>query len=252
MRFFKQLGYGSLYLLIFTLIGSGIYWAYFYTIPTCFDNIQNQDELGVDCDGSCVACDIKNAVLSTTDVDVLHAGDGKITLLTKIDNPINYNATFEYKIDIFGSFGTPLHSIVGESSVNPNSGRYIVIPGVTFDKNDVSKATVEIINATWVENFDTEFFAVEIKNPETVITGNEAKVTGKVFNGSLDLVRRARVTVLLTNQQNEIISASAVDINNVGVSEEREFKVFFPSIEGLGLELAPIRTRIFSEIIPSL
>jgi len=56
-----------------------------------------------------------------------------------------------------------------------------------------------------------------MQDTETIIAEGVARVTGKVSNRSLDLIRHVRVTALILNSRNEILSASAVDINNVGV-----------------------------------
>jgi len=38
---------------VFLLVGTGVYFSYFNTPPSCFDGKQNGDERGVDCGGSC-------------------------------------------------------------------------------------------------------------------------------------------------------------------------------------------------------
>src|SRR5579864_5721823 len=61
MRISKQFLYAILFLAVFGLIVWGVYSITLKPAPSCFDNIQNQDETGVDCGGShCVPCDIKN------------------------------------------------------------------------------------------------------------------------------------------------------------------------------------------------
>src|SRR3990167_3757647 len=51
--FVRQLAY---VIAMFTLLSGALYFGYrtfFYTAPTCFDGMQNGEEAGVDCDGSC-------------------------------------------------------------------------------------------------------------------------------------------------------------------------------------------------------
>jgi Mg-chelatase subunit ChlD len=45
--------YGFGFLTFYSLIGVGVYFMYFYTPANCFDKVQNGDEIGVDCGGSC-------------------------------------------------------------------------------------------------------------------------------------------------------------------------------------------------------
>src|SRR3989338_1414996 len=51
--FVRQLAY---VIAMFTLLSGALYFGYrtfFYTAPTCFDGMQNGEEAGVDCYGSC-------------------------------------------------------------------------------------------------------------------------------------------------------------------------------------------------------
>lgn len=50
----RQLIYGTFFALIGLLFLAYIYMSYFYQAPNCFDNLQNFDETGIDCGGSCV------------------------------------------------------------------------------------------------------------------------------------------------------------------------------------------------------
>ena len=250
MRFLKQVTYGSLYLIVFALVGLGVYKVYFYETPTCFDGILNQNELSVDCDGTCIPCEIKNAKLETQTISVMRAGEGRVTVLAKVVNPINYNATFEYKINILGTFNTSLQSLSGASSINEESERYIVIPGIALNKDDVSKATIEITNAKWDEDSTTKLPEVELRNLQTVVTDDGARITGRAFNDSLDIIKRVRVTALLLDLGESVLGASAVDVQNIGVAQEKAFTVFFPELDA-ELGQSEVETKIFSEIIQS-
>jgi len=250
MRLLKQLAYGLLYFFIFSVLGSVIYGGYFYETPTCFDDIQNQEELGIDCDGECIACELKNATLRTSEVNILQAGEGKITLVTKIDNPVNYGAVFEYKIDVIGKFGNLLQRIDGESSANPRSSRHIVVPGLQFDIDDTSRAFVETNNVKWSEGEGEELLIVEIIGAATSINENDIRVTGGALNRSIDLIKRARITALLVDEEGYTVSASAVDVINIGVSEEKSFTIFFPKLEDTEPASGQIHTEIFGEVMP--
>ena len=248
MRISKQLLYGFMYLLVFSLIGLAVYRIYFYVAPTCFDNIQNQKETAVDCGGPCVSCIIKNAQLEKNEVDILNAGDGKITLLAKIKNPIDYSAVFEYKIDVIG-FGVSLHSEIGTSSVNPNGERYIVIPGLALNSKDVSRVVIEVLDTKWNEKADERLSNVKLENSGIVFTDDEIRISGMLTNNSLDLTERARVTAILLNDESVILSASAVDVTNIRPSGEKSFTIFFPKISGTEFNQELIQSAIFTEII---
>lgn len=48
-----QILYAAVVLLVMALVGAGSWFVFFYTPPSCFDNILNQGEEGIDCGGSC-------------------------------------------------------------------------------------------------------------------------------------------------------------------------------------------------------
>jgi len=227
MRISKQLLYGFMYLLVFSLVGLAVYRIYFYEAPTCFDNIQNQKETAVDCGGPCVSCVIKNAQLEKNEVDILNAGDGKITLLAKIKNPIDYSAVFEYKIDVIG----------------------IVIPGLALNSKDVSRVVIEVLDTKWNEKADERLPNVKLENSGIVFTDDEIRISGMLTNNSLDLTERARVTAILLNNESVILSASAVDVTNIRPSGEKSFTIFFPKISGTEFNQELIQSAIFTEII---
>jgi len=52
--FWRRFQYGVGFAMFWSIIGVVVYFVNFYAPPTCFDGIQNGDEAGVDCGGSCV------------------------------------------------------------------------------------------------------------------------------------------------------------------------------------------------------
>lgn len=52
--FWRRVQYGTGLGLFWVLVGTGVYFAYFQTDPTCFDGAMNGAERGIDCGGACV------------------------------------------------------------------------------------------------------------------------------------------------------------------------------------------------------
>ncbi len=51
--FKRQFLYALGVLLVVALLGTGVWLVFFYHAPSCSDGVQNKDEVGVDCGGSC-------------------------------------------------------------------------------------------------------------------------------------------------------------------------------------------------------
>lgn len=52
--FWRRVQYGTLFVVLWALFITGIYYQYFYTPASCFDGVLNGAEAEVDCGGSCV------------------------------------------------------------------------------------------------------------------------------------------------------------------------------------------------------
>lgn len=52
--FFRQLQYGTAFVAVWSLVAVMVYYTKIYQPPSCFDGLQNGNEGGIDCDGSCV------------------------------------------------------------------------------------------------------------------------------------------------------------------------------------------------------
>lgn len=252
MRILKQFIYGSLYLAILAVVVISVYRFIVYVAPTCFDNIQNQNETAVDCDGTCISCALKNAKLDTTEPVFLPAGEDRLTVLTEVVNPGKLGAAFEYRIDILGSFGGILTSINGVSLIAPMGRRFIVIPGANLNPGDAESATIDILEIQWDPEDKVTAPAIETKSVETQITDGELVIVGKVVNLSGEIIEAARVTALLLNGDGDILSASATQIKNIRVNDGASFKIFFPTIDELSLEAEEFQTKVFPEVIPVL
>jgi Mg-chelatase subunit ChlD len=52
--FWRRVQYGAGFLTLVMLVLTGVYYAYWYMPPNCFDQVHNGDERGMDCGGNCV------------------------------------------------------------------------------------------------------------------------------------------------------------------------------------------------------
>jgi len=251
MRLLKQLTYGILFILIPVGIVSGIYIFKSFEAPTCFDSIRNQNEVDVDCGGECTECETKDAKLNIEDSVFFKAGDGQVTLVNNIENPINRGALFEYNINLFGSFGGVIQSIEGASSIEPSGQRYIVLPGINIDRADIERAELEVTRIKWNDDSKLRTLLLEQSGTQTVLENNQAKIVGNLTNISNEIVETARITALLFDEDGKIVNASSAELKNISVLDKTPFTIFLP-LEGASSSQAPIRTRIFSEIIPEL
>ena len=252
MRFLKQFLYGLIVIVILAAIGAAAYKLSTRKEPTCFDGIQNQDETDIDCGGSCVACEVSEAKLTTGKVLILPAGDDRITLFTEVKNPAEYGAFFEYQIDVFGSYGGVPKSVEGTSFVSAGSRRYVVLPGASIAPDDAKSATITLKSVKWDTEDKEGIILLELSGLQTVINGNQAMVVGNVVNKTGEIVKETKLTVVLFGENDEVINASSVTLQDIGVLDEVPFKIYLPVIEEQTLQSSMVKTRVFAEVVPKL
>lgn len=252
IRILKQLAYGSLYLAVILVFSAGIYIIVGRENPTCFDDIQNQSEEGVDCSGPCISCTLKNAKLEISQTAFIPAGTGRITILTKVENSVEVGAFFSYTIDVSSNFGGILTSVDGASFVGAMDIRYIVIPGLNINPSDAEEAIVKITNIEWDTDSVITKSLLLTQGVHVVIEDEEIRVVGELVNQSGEILNTVRITALLIDEEQDILSASAKTIKNVSVISSTPFTIFFPTIDGVTENTEQLHTMVFSEVVPSL
>ncbi len=128
----KQLIIGLVFVLI---LGGAVYglidW-FFIIEPTCFDQIQNGEEEGIDCGTiACgMACEEAIKPLQVSDEKLFKMGTGDYDFVAKIVNPnISYGASeVRYSIALAGS-GTKS----GTTYILPGQTKYIVVTSLRTD-----------------------------------------------------------------------------------------------------------------------
>ena len=139
-RLFKQITIGAITILIITLLGSGVYYAFLKPKPTCFDNIRNQNEEDVDCGGPCQSCEIKYlAPLDYSKEAYFIVQNNKYFIYTRILNP---NAkwgvkSFKYTFTI-AEADSSIKTFVGKDYILPLETKYLVLTNIALASPPIS------------------------------------------------------------------------------------------------------------------
>lgn len=242
----KQFAYGSLYLVILTLIAGSIYFFVFKPAPSCSDNKQNQKEVGVDCGGPCIPCEVKGLSLATEELKIFPAGQNQITLLARVKNPSpNFPVRFSYK---FNLGGTLLNKTLGGNTIiAPGASKYLVIPGVSIAAEDVKSIDLETTEPNWQSESKTEVKNIGL-SVQTNVDQVKITVTGTLVNKSAMSFRQIDLTALLFGREGEILNASTARLEKIEAFSEKQFIIFFPESEGLMKNLDSQKTEVYWEI----
>lgn len=250
-RRLKQLIYGLFYLLVFTGISVGIYFYYLIPKPTCFDNIKNQNEENADCGGLCVSCELKTLNLINGEVQVFSAGKFKSTILVKIKNPSSnyFLRKFGYKFDVFSKLGTRLAAIEGKSSVLPVETKYLVVPGINYDYQDILKVVFKTLDQNWEPAGNSPRYSFKTENLKTEVSGGYIQVKGELVNDSAFSASSIVVAAIIYGKSGDILNGSTGEINSVAAFSKNPFKIYLPALAYSVNNFDSVKTEVFYEVI---
>lgn len=242
-RTLKQLAFGSAFFLTLLLIAGGIYFFILKPAPSCTDNRQNQKEVGTDCGGPCIPCELKNLNLITEEVKIFPAGDDLVTFLAKVRNPSqNLVASFSYQFEIDNTFFSQSQGRKGKADIAPETYKYIVVPALPLETKNIKDIHLSITELSWQEKLA---FSPDIElTKQTLVDKNKVTVTGTLSNKSAVNLRTINLTALLFDKQGKILNASLARLEDIPSFSQKSFIIFFPEEEGLAQNLNPQKTEI--------
>lgn len=194
----------------------------FYKAPTCFDGIQNGNETGVDCGGSCqLLCKAESLpLISRGDPRIFEVSPGVYELAAVVENP---NLTAEvyrahYTFKLFEASSTiPILIVEGETFV-PKNDTFVVFEGpIQMSDRRPARAILE-----WQK--DSLSWRRDIKNQTGLSTKNisltkedvKPRITANLINNSLDSVSNVELTVLVSGgKDGNLIAASKTFVENL-------------------------------------
>lgn len=232
-RLLKQIAYILLYLVIFSLVGAGIYRFLIYK-QTCFDSKKNQGESAVDCGGPCAPCAITDALpIQVAWKKFLPATAKFSDLVIKLQNPnAKYGASnFAYKAEFYNETGVLIKEIKGESFIMPLQVKYIVSPYVDILAKDIADIKFGLEKIEWKKIEEDVFSLLATRDIRAHFSfGPELGyiiVEGKVINKSSFTLNEAPIIALIFSKKEpqEVLAAGATKVYTLTPGEERYFQI---------------------------
>ncbi len=248
-RFFKQFIYGFLYLSILAVIVGGVYYFYFIPEQSCFDDIKNQNETGLDCGGTCADCELKTLTLKIDEPQAFDGGQFKSTLLARVTNPsLNYGLNdFEYEFQVFSQFGTLISKFRARSYILTDESKYLIVPGIDIDPRDISHVTINIPIQNWERGSNLPHLNLKFKDLLTLPVAKSVQVGGVLVNDSSSGFSSVSLIGILFDKNGDTVNASGTKIDNVRAFSEIPFTIFYPIIKNVQ-EINFGSTKVFYEV----
>ncbi len=248
----KRLVIIFVYLVIFSLIGTGFYYIFRIT-PTCADKIQNQKETGIDCGGPCAVCEeMPNAEnLKVVEKEIVPGEAGKYDALAQITNPNSQlgAARFDYSFNFLDGSGKIVAKSAGSNFILPGQTKYVL--AFNLSPEAIPKSLdFEISSFEWSKFSEYQEPDIAIYSRKFNLAGGGetgfAKLQAKMRNQSGYDFRQITDKAVIRNGNGDPVAINQTGFNDVRMNEEREINFSWNST----FQIDPVSARI--EIEPEV
>ena len=232
MRLLKQFLYGTFFLIIFGSVAWGVYSVALKPVPSCFDGRQNGDELGADCGGSCISCEVKNLRPLFVSDAVLHSADRVYSVSVRVQNssPDFGARNFSYAVNYYDLFDDLIESVSGKSFIYPGGSKDLIEAGARITGGIPSRAELVIDDSSieWVGKDDFSEPRYELKDVGAELENGQVVVSGAILNPNNFQLTKVVLSAFLSDKLGFKAGASRTELNNVGQFRQDSFKIFIP------------------------
>lgn len=229
-RYTNNMSWASRRRSLIFLIGSALAVAFFvvvlmvisYRTPSCTDGIQNQDEAGIDCGGSCPYLCIARVqppiVLFTK---VLDNGAGRTDIIALVENKNAGIAAknVPYRIALYGEGHAFIREVTGTVDLPPRTAKPIFLPGVVSGGQPIVSAFLEIAATApkWFTLTVDPRVVPTVSRATLIGTESNPRVEAVLANPSSSLLVNVHAIVLVSDAGKNVIAASETVVSTIPV-----------------------------------
>lgn len=230
--FWRRVKYGTGFATFWSLIGTLVYFGFFYVPVNCFDNLQNGNEAGVDCDGSCVRiCPFSVESPRVMWAESFKIIEGQYNAVAYIENKNSEAATpaLAYTFRLLKN-----EEVIAEKSgitILPPNSVYPIFEGriLTTDGKEPTQTTIEIEPADmWLPASvgRDQFRTLDI---ELLSADARPKLKVKVENTELTDAHDVEVVATIFSQSGKPLTASQTSIDDFSARSTEEIVFTWPN-----------------------
>jgi hypothetical protein len=234
----KRLIIASIFFSVLTGTGFLIYYSS-QPAPSCFDNIQNQEEEDIDCGGPCPPCEL----VYIKDIDVLWAKaitsqDNFYDLAAQIKNPNpNYGSgQAPYQFELYDSQDNLISQLTGSTFILPNQTKYL-LQTKTESNQPIKRVKLSFGQIDWQKKEDYQPPQLFIQQKEYRLLPSQelgfSQARGILINKTSFDFDKIDIDVLLFDAGHRLLATNQTEIRSLTAGQERDFVVtWFREITG--------------------
>ena len=191
---------------------------YFYKAPTCFDGIQNGNETGIDCGGSCqklCPSAFLSPIVSWTRFEKVATGLYNMAAYVINPNPSVGAANVPYHMALYDGEGVLITDVYGTMTIPPHRNSMAFQDSADVSKRTPAKATFEFTAAPdWYSAADgLSALQVMSKHYSEDASGSSLQVS--IRNPSADAMGRLSVYAVLYDADKNEVGFSKTEIDGI-------------------------------------
>jgi hypothetical protein len=233
-RRIKQFVYGLFFIIVIFIVIAAFYVLFLKPAPSCFDNIQDQGEQGVDCGGPCAKICIPTSTQPISEigaVDVFAPLADHVTLLAQVVNPnSNFAAdTFDYTFNLYDGAGNVIGTVPDSSFIYADQTKYLVVPNQAIS-GSVDHATLTINPPHWVPASmlgSVPQFTFQNIAATSPATGTVA-IGGTVIDADAASFSGLEIIAVLKSSSGAPVGVTETKLDGISPNQPASFSVAYP------------------------
>jgi hypothetical protein len=210
--------YSSL-IIVFVVVVIGVpAFFIFYKAPTCSDGVQNGDEIGVDCGGSCQRlCQSAFLVPNVSWSRLENLAPGLYNVATYIVNPNTKAVALNvpYHVILYDSKGVQIIEYAGTVTLPPHRNTLAFNAAVNTDKRIPAKVFFEFTQAPNWQSATDQLSAITIGDKNYSEDNSGASLTVTINNSGLNQIGPTSVYAILFDKDGNAIGFSKTRIDGI-------------------------------------
>jgi Mg-chelatase subunit ChlD len=236
----RRILYGGGFVLICAVVVLLLFFRFFYKTPSCSDGLQNGDETGIDCGGSCTAlCGNQTLLPIIHWAKAFNVTGDVYSLAAYVENQNidSENPLVGYDFKVYDASNILIMEKTGTTEI-PKNKKFIIFEPDIIIKNKIPKRIdFSFTNfSAWQRNENTEP-NISITYSALQSTSTAPKVLGTVTNNSLQsLDRGLELSVLVLDSNQNAIAVSRTFTDPLPKRSSQDFVFTWPKPFSLGVE----------------
>ena len=244
MRRIKQLLYGIFYLVLLTGIGYWFYGAFLRPAASCFNNVQDAGEEGIDCGGVCSRVCLPPDLRPVSPVGqalffplVSATGTApSVSVFARIQNPNQTIAakSVEYTLNFYDAGGSVVKSLTGSTSIYAGEERYVPIAKLDLPQGPLpQRGELTLGSVDWIKAIDFPKPQVDLQNASTSVNGAGVTVSGTLTSSDALTLPTAHILAIFYSPLGQAVGISTTERYDILSGEVRSFTIAHPPIQNI-------------------